>query len=441
MNPAFDPSACRIERYDAAGIADVGAVQRVSVSPGSLLVERRGTQTRVIAVGAPDDVDTHPANIVARREALAEAVLVPALVNAHAHLDLTDIGPLSPENGFDRFIDLVRKQRPRTMEAIEAAVRHGAEMALAGGTAAIGDIAGAVDGRPRLDAWYALARTSLRGVSYLEFFAIGRGEERGLAAVRSELDTTTRSGSAVRLGLQPHAPYSVSRAGYRWVGEYATRHGMPVCTHLSESPEERSLVSEAGGPIRAFLERIGMWDDGLSAEFGLGRSPVAHLGPVLSSGLMAVHVNDASDADIETLARAGTSVVYCPRASAYFGAERVFGPHRYRDMLRAGIDVALGTDSIINLWDGDRRADCLSVLDEMRLLYRRDGTPAETLLAMGTLHGARALGLDPAAFTLAPGAVVAGILSIDVVETPPDRPPLERVLRSAAPVRWVAGPA
>lgn len=126
---------------------------------------------------------------------------------------------------------------------------------------------------------------------------------------------------------------------------------------------------------------------------------------------LVAHVNDADDAAIRTLAHTRASVVYCPRASAYFAADRRFGPHRYRDMLTAGVRVALGTDSVVNLDTPDR----ISILDEMRLLHRRDATDARTLLTMATVNGAAALGLNPGWFRLrtAPQRL-AGLISIQI---------------------------
>ena len=135
---------------------------------------------------------------------------------------------------------------------------------------------------------------------------------------------------------------------------------------------------------------------------------------VLAAGRFTVaHVNDADDGAIETLARTGASVVYCPRASAYFGAPGHFGPHRYREMLDAEIPVALGTDSAVNL---PEPLTSLGVLEEMRLLHARDGTAAATLLRMGTVHGATALGLprEEFIFQRRSGGPVAGIVRVDI---------------------------
>lgn len=431
-------------RYDALAVADARGVQSVSLGPTSLLARPVPEGVEIIAVGAAAEVDRHPAAGAAERVSLPASVLLPGLVNAHTHLDLTHIGPQRHDGGagFMGFVDLVRGGRVSDRKAIAESVERGVELSLAGGSAAVGDIAGVAGGGPSLAAVRALARGPLRGVSYLEFFAVGAGAEdrlRQTAAVIESGLAETRRGQ-IRLGLQPHAPYSVSLEGYRWALEQARRVGLPLCTHLAETPEEAQFMAQGTGPFRAFLERLGAWDGRM--DVGVGRRPVEHLSGVLADGpVLAVHVNLASDADIGTLARTGTSVAYCPRASAYFGAERHFGPHRYREMLAAGVNVCMGTDSIINLpaSAADPAAGGISVLDEMRFLWRRDATDAAVLLQMATVNGARALGLDPAPFTLAPGVVAAGLLAVDVGGTPGDRPALERVLASDEPVRWLVG--
>jgi cytosine/adenosine deaminase-related metal-dependent hydrolase len=330
---------------------------------------------------------------------------MPGLVNAHTHLDLTHIGPLPTPAGFREFIDVVRGRRHTDEVAIGRSVVQGAGACLDAGVVAVGDIAGAVAGRACAAPARVLAATGLHGVSFLEFFALGAGERAGLERVKEELASAaglTRPG--FRIGVQPHAPYSASLGAFEATAEM----GVPRCTHLAESGEEANLVAHAEGPLRDFLEEIGVWTDEASRAFGGGASPVGHLARVLGGGRWtAVHVNQATDADIEILAMAGATVVYCPRASAYFGAERAFGSHRYREMMRAGVEVALGTDSVINLPRPD-----LSVWAEMKLLHRRDGVPGAMLLRMATIGGARALSLSPGAFEIRPGATLAGLAGV-----------------------------
>jgi cytosine/adenosine deaminase-related metal-dependent hydrolase len=354
-------------------------------------------------------------------------VLIPGMVNAHTHLDLTHVGPreYDPSEGFLGFVRTVLGERLQDEGALHASVLRGVELTHRGGVVAVGDIAGAIAGCPSLAPWRALSESGVGGVSFLEFLAMGGREEEGLSAMHSALSEWEREeagASCIRLGLQPHATYTASLRAYREavVAARARSPALPICTHLGENREEHELIETGTGPFRGLLERAGMWNDAVAREFGRGRSPVMHVGDALrGASFLCAHVNDASDEDIALLAECGASVAYCPRGSAYFRNHESFGPHRYRDMLRAGVNVCLGTDSIINLPQGsdDARAGRISTLDEARFLFARDGGDARELLAMCTTRGARALGLHESLFTFELGPndaprTIAGVVSV-----------------------------
>lgn len=386
---------------------------------------------RVVVVGKREEVDSHPS---ARAEGLlrvdlSDCLLIPGLVNAHTHLDLTHIGPVGFDEagGFVGWVDMVRAGRHADAEQIRASVTLGLRQSLLGGVVAVGDIAGAPRAVPQIAPLDALAGSPVAGVSFVEFFAIGLPETASrerLAAFLAEHAGEARG--AARLGLQPHATNTVSVPSFLWSVEQAKARGLALMTHVAETPEEQRFIAEGRGPQRELLERLKVWDDSILEYVGKGRTPVAHLEPALAAAqdagqpFAAVHVNDASDADLTILARTGAIVCYCPRASAYFGAERSFGPHRYRDMARAGISVALGTDSLVNLPKdaAGERGIGMSTLDEMRLLHRRDGASAMELLTMATLNGARALGLDERAFAFAPGVPIQGVVALKLEGAP-----------------------
>jgi cytosine/adenosine deaminase-related metal-dependent hydrolase len=403
--------------------------------PGSVLVERLSDTigdligaVKILAVGTPQQVDQHPGARAARLVALPDDVIFPGLVNAHAHLDLTHIGPQphDPKTGFVPWVDMVRSHRHTEDADIAASVRQGIDLARSAGTVAIGDIAGAPMGRMSLVPWRTMREARMPGVSYIEFFGIGASREpreAGLRAlvesVREEAESAAQSSlTSARLGLQPHAPNTVDKRLYELAIDLLFK--LPeahICTHLAETPEERRFVAAADGPQRELLERFNLWTDDVLVHLGKNLHPVAHLETILSQHpFTVVHVNDADDAAIEILARTGATVVYCPRASAYFGAHEHFGPHRYQDMLAAGIPVALGTDSIINLPDSaarttDAGGTGISILDEMRFLYRRDSADPATLVEMATRIGASALGLANHHAGIVPGNLSVGLCS------------------------------
>ena len=431
MNPTPDfavpdGAAPPILRLDAHAITDAHSVMS---SPGSLLVGLGGDGCTVLAAGAPETVDRHPDAPRAARHELPGTALLPGLVNAHSHLDLTHIGPRphNPADGFDSWLNMILRERLHEEPAIRDSVLLGAELSLRGGVVAVGDIAGIGKTAPAL----ALRDSPLHGVSYIELFGTGDRQEGALAAARETLERVGVGEWPVRVGLSPHAPYTAGLRLYEGVCAIARDTGAPLCTHLAESIEERDFIERAEGGIRTLLERVGFWSDAMLDDVGRGAHPIAHLAPVLRSGRwLLAHVNDCPDEMLPALASTGASVVWCPRGWTYFGRGNALGPHRWKDMLAAGVNVALGTDSIVNLPADE--SDRLSTLDEARCLRRREGADARTLLAMITTNGARAIGMDPSRFTFAPGTI-AGVIGVPLDTAARSLAPIDAVMDGAAP--------
>ncbi|XAL99950.1 amidohydrolase family protein [Phycisphaeraceae bacterium D3-23] len=377
-------------------VIQAGAVRDavgVSASPGVVWVERG----QVVASGGPGVV---PVEVMQRATLieLPETLVLPAFVNAHAHLDLTAVGPqpYDPARGFVGWVQMLRSHWPTdpgpgvTPDAgwfVEAA-KAGAAMSRASGVQAVGDISRFTQ--------VAEARRSegLAGVTYIEAFGLGPpNDAEGLAEAALGRD-----------GLQPHAPYSAGPALYA----AAAQSGRPISTHLAETLDELAFVASLSGAKMDFIRSIGRWQDRFASGYGQGVSPVQWMRPHLEraasdGGWLLAHCNYVDDDDIALLADTNASVAYCPAASAYFGHPHDgHPPHRYRDMLGAGVNVTLGTDSIVCGDPGDPQP--LGLLGAMRLLYRRDGADPATLLRMATINGVRALRMPDVTATLQPGA-------------------------------------
>jgi cytosine/adenosine deaminase-related metal-dependent hydrolase len=348
------------------------------VADGAVLMER----ARVAAAG--------PARRLARRfgvhaRDMGDAVLVPGLVNAHTHLELSALrGRLKPTADFARWVraQLAALTRWTPADFIRS-YRLGVRLSLAAGTAAVGDIAR----RPAIAR--EAARSPLRTVHHVE--AIEPDPRRAHEAAWRTSDTTfnaglaalrSRRGASCTWGLSPHAPYTVSPLLYRRLFKHARAVGEPVQTHLAETPEELELLRSGTGPLRDLLLAAG---HPLPFATPPGLSPVAYLDRlgVLRPPLVAVHGNALTAADIETLARRGVTVVFCPRSHRFFRRP----PHPVRRLLRAGVPVALGTDSLASNRDLDVRA-------EMREAVERHGVAPREAWRMATVNGARALRLD-----------------------------------------------
>ena len=360
---------------------------------------------RVIAVGSPGKIGEVPG---ISAEKYSGEVLLPGLVNAHVHLDLTAMGPVACDEGFMPWLDEIRTRRASSDEAIAHSVSMGIDLSLAGGTVAVGDIGGAYSWVP----FETLNGSSLRGISWVEVFGIGMREEFGLEAIASIRERALReTGSRMRVGISPHAPHSCSKL----VFEAAAHSGLPVCSHLAETVEEIEFCMYRQGPLKDLLIQVGVFDEDMPV---LGQHPLDAFGHLLEKGAWTIaHVNYPSLASeepfqrarrIASLANAELSVAFCPRASAFFG-HPVCGEagHPWREMQAAGVRVALGTDGMPCLDTPER----ISVLDEMRLLARRDAASQQELLSMATVNGAHAVGLDPSMVTFSEGPI-AGIIRV-----------------------------
>lgn len=425
-----DASAARRPiRFESLALADADR----TIAPAVLLLDPSG---RVVACDRPEAVGPTPE---ATPVPVPNSLLLPGLVNAHAHLDLTSIGPrrFDEESGFAAWAGMIRGARPTAPEAIAASVQAGVAASLAGGTAVVGDIAG----NRGLVAAETLRDAPLRGVAHVEVFGIGRSEAAGVAFLDELVARASEFDGRLRLGVSPHASYSCGDRLY----ERAAATGLPLATHLAETVEERRFCLDGGGPLADLLRGIGIWTPDL---VGWGTSPIGRLAATLArSGAAIAHGNYLSDADLDRLAsladrgpRSRVGLVYCPRASAYFG-HPVAGepPHRYCELRERGVPVALGTDGMVCIDTPDR----LSVIDEMRLLRRRDGADPSALLAMATVEGAALLGEPLEHVRLGPGSRPAGVLAIDLPEGATDvraTDALRTALDSHAAPRWVLEP-
>jgi cytosine/adenosine deaminase-related metal-dependent hydrolase len=310
---------------------------------------------------------------------LGHVALLPALVNAHTHIELSHLRgrvPFGPT-----FVHWVRAQlalrrgSPDVPHEVTAAARRALAAAVAAGTGLFGDVSNA---RTTPDLFI---EAGVPAVVFHELLGFrGADAEDRLAAAAP--GCTGWPDKEVRVSLAPHAPYSVSPALFR--GILRSRDSAPgarTTVHLAESPEEVEFIRDGTGPWRAMLDDFGVWD---SSWRPAGCSPVEYVASLgmLDQRVLAVHGVQCSPGDIQRLAASGATIVVCPRSNRAVGV----GDAPVAAFYAAGVPVALGTDSLASAPD-------LNLFQELAAVRRlAPGVAARTILDSATRAGADALG-------------------------------------------------
>jgi aminodeoxyfutalosine deaminase len=334
---------------------------------------------------------------------LGDVILLPGLINAHCHLDYTDMaGELPPPKTFTDWIPLITAAKSNwSYSEFAHSWLHGAHMLLRTGTTTVADIEATPDLLP--ETWDA---TALRVFSFLEMTGIRakRDPNEILREAVAKIDSLNHARCFA--SLSPHAPYSTLPELLRLSAALARKKKWRLCAHLAESSEEFEMFTRARGKMFAWLKR----NDRNNADCGLG-SPVKHFArnKMLGENLIAVHVNLLAHGDARLLGRYGVHVVHCPRSHAYFRHP----PFRRERLAKAGVNICLGTDSLATTRKIRKQKPELNMFDEMRQLADSDKTvsPAE-IFRMVTINGARALGLAGEAGELSKNA------SADLIAVP-----------------------
>lgn len=341
---------------------------------------------RVTAVGAGPEAP--PAADV---EDLGAVVVLPGLVNAHTHLELSWLrGRVPPATDFLAWVGQLMALRtffeqpddPAVMTPIIDAV---AEMR-ASGTVAVGDIANA------LVSPAVLTAAGMPAVVFHELMGFGVTDGAPVVA-RAVARHAPLTSAGVRVVPAPHAPFSVSAALFTAIRDVVMAAPRPLTSvHVGESPAEVELLRTGGGPWRERLQALGVWRDDWQPP---GRGPADYLCElgVIGPGTLVVHGVQLTDAELARLAAVGATLVTCPRSNVWVGV----GAPPLGRFLASGVRLAIGTDSLASTPD-------LNLFAELRAMRQLvPDAPARRLLAAATLGGAEALGLEAELGTITAG--------------------------------------
>jgi len=343
---------------------------------------------RIVACGRPHEVP-----VAGEIRSLGDVVVMPALANAHTHLELSWMrGRIPPSSSFLGWVSGMMRERLQSADGrddgfVRSAMAGALAEMKASGTGLVGDISNSL---AHLD---VLEESGLEGMVFHEvvkFRAAGASAFIDDALRRIE---SSRALSRWRLALAPHAPYSVAPSVYRALA--AARSQLlerRMSVHVAESREEVEFIGRGGGGWPDVLKRLGAWDPDWRAP---RCSPIEYLDRTgfWDDRTLAVHAVQASDEDLAILASRGVTIVTCPRSNAWVGA----GVPPVEAFYRSGARVAIGTDSLTSVAD-------LNLFSELAALRRiAPGVRPADLLRSATLAGADALGFGATHGAIAPG--------------------------------------
>jgi cytosine/adenosine deaminase-related metal-dependent hydrolase len=349
---------------------------------------------------------------------LGTAAVLPGLVNAHTHLELSWMrGQVPPASSMPawaaRLMALRRTVGTEPAQPIVNAIRD----ARASGTALVGDVTNT------FGSYEPLADSDLAAAIFREVLGFNVADpERIVGDAQRQIDALSPI-EWLRISIVPHAPYSVSPALLRAIA--AAAGDRPISVHLGESSEERRFLRDGTGAWRELLEELRVWNpEWKPPQCG----PVEYLyrAGLLNERLVAVHCVQLDDGELGWLRDAGATVVACPRSNRWTGA----GTPPLERFYASGVRVAVGTDSLASVDDLNMFAE----LAAMRSLA--PGVAAARLLESATRNGAAALGFGDDLGTIEPGRRA----ELMAVRLPPGVVDVEEYLVSGvgpSDIRWL----
>jgi 5-methylthioadenosine/S-adenosylhomocysteine deaminase len=359
--------------YRASWILPIGGPP---IPDGRVVVE----EGRIVEVGE----GRKPAGY--REVHLGCRAILPGLVNAHTHLELSwmraRVAPSATMPDWIRALMALRREVHRDDPLAMAAAAGEARRT---GTSLVGDISNT------LASIHALGTGPLGGCLFYEL--LGFNHPDPVQHVRDKAEQLRAvARPRVRTSIVPHAPYSVSPALFRAIAAVASSERWRLSVHLGESSDELEFLATGRGAFRDLLQSVGAWNDAWAPP---GTGPVAYLESfgLLGERTLIVHAVHLTDEELRRLAAAGATIVTCPRSNRWVGV----GDPPIARFYAAGARVAVGTDSL---------ASCPNLNLFAELARMRELAPeisARTLLHSATQAGADALGFGDEYGSILPG--------------------------------------
>jgi cytosine/adenosine deaminase-related metal-dependent hydrolase len=334
------------------------------------------------AVGPADDIiSKYPLH---RIYPLKNVVLMPGLVNLHAHLELPALLANIRSKTFPEWVlSLIQEKKTLTSADYSSAVNRNIDTLKRTGTTTVAEICTHQITPP------FLKKSGLRATIFYEIITM----DPSSAPHRLKSFGLHPISRLLTYGLSPHAPFTVSESALLQIKKLAENRYRQLSMHVAESKDEIKLLQGKKSGLEKLYKSVG-WDKAWAPS---ADSPFEYLDRLrlLGPDLLAVHAVHATDKDVRLLAKTNTPVAHCPRSNK----ETRVGKMPLKKFLDSGVTVGLGTDSLAS-------SPSLSMWDEMRYAYqihRRDSVTAKDIFRLATIGGAKALGLDKEIGMLEPG--------------------------------------
>jgi cytosine/adenosine deaminase-related metal-dependent hydrolase len=349
---------------------------------------------------------------------LGAVAILPGLVNAHTHLELSWMrGQVAPRDSMPAWASaLMALRRTVSHEPPEPIVDAIVE-ARRSGTCLVGDVTNT------FAAYEPLLDSELSAAVFRELLGFSAANPIDVVRAAAAQIAEQTPVAWLRPSIVPHAPYSVSPPLLRAIADVS--RGRPLSIHLGESAQEVQFLRDGTGEWRALLESLGVWNREWAPP---ACGPVEYLDRLgmVDEHLVAVHGVQFTGGDLARLTSAGATIVTCPRSNRWTGA----GEPPIDRFYASGVRVAIGTDSLASV-------DDLNLFAEMAEVRRlAPSVPAARILESATLAGARALGFDAELGSIEPGKRAQLI----AVRVPPGVEDVEEYLLSGVQpsgIRWL----
>jgi len=348
----------------------------------------------IAAVGAAEEIKSRFPG--ARVESFSESAILPGFVNTHTHLELTALRGYLEDEEHDFFawlrkLTLARLER-MTPEDIRDSAAWGACEAVRAGITCVGDASDSAK-----MSMLALREVGLRGVVFQESFGPDpRLVEENFGKLQAKVGELREIESEfVRVGVSPHAPYTVCRSQLELIAQFAISERLPLMMHAAESQAEELFLREGVGIFAAGLAKRGIpWQ-------APRMSTIQYLKAcgILDTNALLAHCIRVGDEDIETLRETGAKVAHCPKSNAKLGHGRA----PLAEFVEAGLTVGLGSDSVAsnNTCDLLEEARFAVLAARLGFLSARNASGLENpllsasqMLVAATTGGAQCLGVE-----------------------------------------------